>query len=158
MFTSGTIFSRRNKCLFLAIFSTVLFFILLLNIGVFSSVPTYTGELCKLDEIQVQGSFDRKKFAGNWYATFTKGLDNSLLANLLDFYDVKTNFILRDNGDFDIKSVGGKFYGMWCPEGLGHMSAEDKEYPQKLAIFFDTPTGKQFGTKPVWVLKTDYKR
>ena len=102
--SNTTLFSRRNKCLFIALFTTVLFIILLLNVGVFTSAPTYTGELCKLDEIQVQGGFDKKKFSGNWYATFTKGLDNSLLATLLDFYDVKMNFILRDDGEFDIKS------------------------------------------------------
>ena len=53
-------------------------------------------------------------------------------------------------------TVGGKFYGMWCPEGEGHGDSRDTQSPQKLSIYFDTPTGKKLGTKPCWVLKTDY--
>lgn len=100
----GTIFTRRNKCLIVILFVTVLFFIFLLNIGVFSSVPSYTGDLCKLDEIPVQDGFDKKKFSGNWYVTYTKALESSLLATLMDFYDVKINFVHNDGGAFDIKS------------------------------------------------------
>ena len=48
--------------------------------------------------------------------------------------------------------------GMWCPIGEGHAEAREPSYPEKLSMFFDTPTGKKFGTKPAWILKTDYTR
>ena len=47
---------------------------------------------------------------------------------------------------------------MWCPIGEGHADSKDPESPQKLDLYFDTPTGKKLGTKPAWILKTDYTR
>ena len=47
---------------------------------------------------------------------------------------------------------------MWCPIGEGHADVKDSDSPQKLDLYFDTPTGKKFGRKPGWVLKTDYTR
>ena len=55
-------------------------------------------------------------------------------------------------------AVGGKFMGMWCPPGVGHLVAADSAIPGKMSVFFDTPTGKRFGRKSVWLIKTDYKR
>ena len=48
--------------------------------------------------------------------------------------------------------------GYWCPVGEGHADAKDPDVPEKLSIYFDTPTGKKFGTKPGWILKTDYTK
>lgn len=154
---SGIMCSRRNKCLIATLLITCVFIILILNANLFNKEEAInTDNICKLDEIELQKNFDKAKFAGNWYVTFTKGLDSSLLASLLEFYDVKVNFVLEENGQFGIKSVGGKFLGMWCPEGLGHMIAKDEEFPQKMDISFDTSTGKRFGTKNAWLVKTDY--
>ncbi|KAH3770742.1 hypothetical protein DPMN_172035 [Dreissena polymorpha] len=154
----GGVCSRRNKCLVFTLFLTVGALIMLINAGMFSSNVGFTGGVCNLDDIPLQQNFDKKKFAGNWYATQTKGMENKLLATLLDFYDVKVNFILKNDDQYDVKSVGGKFYGMWCPIGEGHLTSADDNVPQRMQILFDTPTGKKFGTKDVWLVKTDYTR
>jgi len=153
----ASLLTRRNKYVMVSLVGVLVCLIMLMNAGLFSSGPVYSGELCKVDDVEVQEDFDRAKFAGSWYGTYTKGMDNSLMATLLEFADVKVNFILKENGNYDLRSVGGKFYGMWCPEGEGHAEVKDEDFPQKLGIFFDTPTGKKFGTKPAWVVKTDYK-
>ncbi|KAL4216893.1 DNA-binding proteins Bright/BRCAA1/RBP1 and proteins containing BRIGHT domain [Mactra antiquata] len=153
---SWNFFSRRNKCLVFSLILAAVIILLMLNSDVLKSAPKYTGELCKLDDIELQKNFDKKKFAGNWYGAYTKGLDSGLLASVLQFYDVKINFIPQDDGNYLVKSVGSKFYGMWCPDGLGHMESPDKNHPQKMEVFFDTPTGKKFGRKSTWLLKTDY--
>lgn len=155
---TGTIISRRNKCLILTLTLTIGFIILFLNAGVLVTVDDYeyTGELCKLKDIPLQKDFDKKKFSGNWFAGSIKGPENAVIAKLLQFYDVKVNFTLDENGDFLVKSVGGKFFGMWCPKGEGRMTATDPQVSQRTEILFDTPTGRSFGKKPVWLVQTDY--
>lgn len=138
------------------LFSALIILILLIQAGLFQGPPSYTGELCSLEDIKLQKDFDKEKFSGVWYGTYTKGLDSKVLAALLEFTDVKINFQLKKDGNFDLKSVGGKFLGLWCPEGEGHADIRDDATPQKLSIYFDTPTGKKFGTKAGWIIATDY--
>ncbi|WAR10028.1 PURP-like protein [Mya arenaria] len=152
----GGIFSRRNKCLVVTLIFTIALLIFLMNAGLFSNVSSYTGELCKVDDIPLQKNLNKKKFSGNWFVSNIKGLDNKLLATMMDFSDVKINFVYKDENNYDIRSVGGKMYGWWCPIGEGHVPTKDNNSPQKMQIFFDTSTGKKFGTKDLWVVKTDY--
>lgn len=81
---------------------------ILSNIGIFSRTSvdiSLIDKVCKLDEIELQNDFDLERFEGSWYATYTKGMENKLLAYFLEFYDVKTKFIYKDDvGSFDIKS------------------------------------------------------
>jgi len=102
--SNGGFVSRRKKCIVVSLFVSIAFFLLLINAGLFSSTGSYTGELCHLEDIPLQRSFDRKKFAGAWFGSMTKGLDNKLLASLLDFYDVKMNFVYKDEKEYGVKS------------------------------------------------------
>ena len=99
----STFFTRRNKCLVISIFGTSILILLFMNSGIFSS-STSRGNLCKLSDIEVQEDFDKSRFAGSWYGAYTKGMTNSLVSKLLEFYDVKIKFILKDDGNFDIIS------------------------------------------------------
>lgn len=152
---------RTCKCKLLCFgaVSFVFMLFILSNIVSYSRTPAYlssSDKVCKVDEIELQNDIDLEQFGGSWYATYTKGMENKLLAYFLEFYDVKTKFTLKEDGNFELRSVGGKFMGMWCPIGEGHAEAREPNYPEKLSVFFDTPTGKKFGTKPGWILKTDY--
>lgn len=153
--------SRSSKCKLLCFGIVIFIFMLcvLSNTGFFSSTPRHsslTDKICKLDEFELENDIDFEQFKGSWYGTFTMGMENKLLAYFLEFYDVKAKFILKEDGNFDLRSVGGKFMGYWCPIGEGHADSKDPDAPEKLSIYFDTPTGKKFGTKPGWILKTDY--
>lgn len=152
--------SRITRCKLLCFGIFIFLFIFgVWNMGILSLTPTHVSlidKVCKLDEIELESDLDFEKFKGSWYATYTKGMENKLLAYFLEFYDVKAKFILKDDGNFHLRSVGGKFMGYWCPVGEGHADAKDPDVPEKLSIYFDTPTGKKFGTKPGWILKTDY--
>lgn len=103
-----TFFTRRNKCLVFSLALTAVVILWMLNSDALKSAPKYTGELCKLEDIELQHNFDKKKFAGSWYGAYTKGLDSGLLASLLQFYDVKVNFETQDDGNYKIKS--GKLF------------------------------------------------
>lgn len=102
--TTGGFFSRRNKCLVVTLMVTMGVLVLFINAGIFTAAPVYTGEPCKLDSIKVQKYIDKKKFAGNWYAAFTKGSNNPLLSSLLEFSDVKINFVYHDDANYTIRS------------------------------------------------------
>lgn len=152
---------RSRKCKLLLIGIFIFFFMLFVmsRCAFLSKTPSrlpLSDRICKLEDIELENEIDYTQFEGSWYATFTKGLENKLLAYFLEFYDVKAKFILKKDGNFDLRSVGGKFMGYWCPIGEGHAVSKDPDAPEKLSIYFDTPTGKKFGTKPGWILKTDY--
>ena len=101
---AASFFSRRNKCLVVTLMGTLGMLVLFINTGIFTPAPVYTGELCKLDEIKVMKNVDKKKFAGDWYAAFTKGSTNPLLSSILDFSDVKINFVIKDEKDYEVRS------------------------------------------------------
>ena len=104
---------RTCKCKILC-FGVVIFILMLFilsNIVSYVSTPTYSSTLdkvCKLNEIELQNDIDLEQFEGYWYATYTKGMENKLLAYFLEFYDVKTKFTLKEDGNFDLKS--GELY------------------------------------------------
>lgn len=97
-------FSRRNKCLVVTLTLTIAALVMLMNAGLFAAPPVYTGSLCKVEDIKLQKDFDKKKFAGSWYGASTKGSSNPFLASLLEFSDVKVNFVIKDDNNYDVKS------------------------------------------------------
>ena len=105
---------RTCKCKILC-FGVVIFVLMLFilsNIVSYVRTPTYSSSIsdkvCKVDEIVLQSDIDLERFEGSWYATYTKGMENKLLAYFLEFYDVKTKFTLKEDGNFELKS--GWFY------------------------------------------------
>lgn len=106
--TTSGFFSRRNKCLVVTLVLTAGLLVLFMSAGMFTATPVYTGELCKLEDVKVQKYIDKKKLAGNWYAAFTKGSNNPMLATLLEFSDVKVNFVYNDDNNYTIRS--GMYY------------------------------------------------
>ena len=99
--------SRRNRLLSLGFIIFIFSLWILANSGIFSRTRTWSSisdQICKLDEIELQNDFDFDRFQGDWYGAFTKGMENKLLAYFLEFYDVKTKFILKKDGNYDLKS------------------------------------------------------
>ena len=99
--------TRRNRLLTFGLLIFVFAFWIFASSGIFSRTNSYTSfseQDCKLDDIELQSDFDFEKFAGDWYGAYTKGMENKLLAYFLEFYDVKTKFILKKDGNYDLRS------------------------------------------------------
>ena len=100
---------RTCKCKLLCFgaVSFVFMLFILSNIVSYSRTPAYlssSDKVCKVDEIELQNDIDLEQFGGSWYATYTKGMENKLLAYFLEFYDVKTKFTLKEDGNFELRS------------------------------------------------------
>lgn len=111
---------------------------------------------CRLLELPLQENLDLKRFEGKWYGTFKTGIGDSLLSYFTEIYDTRVSFKINTEGGFDMNAVGSKFYGGWCPKGRGKAVIPDKDYPERMTMFFDTTIGRKIGMKPGWILRTDY--
>lgn len=111
---------------------------------------------CKLLDLPLQEDLDLKRFEGKWYGMAKTGMGDSLLSFFAEIYDARIFFKTNFEGGFDMKAFGSKFYGSWCPKGKGKAVVPDKDFPERMTMFFDTSIGRKIGMKPGWMLKTDY--
>lgn len=111
---------------------------------------------CKLLELPLQEELDTDKMEGKWYGMAKTGTGSGLLSFFMEIYDGRILFKKNYEGGFDLKAFGSKFYGGWCPKGKGKAVVPDKDYPERMTMFFDTSIGRKIGMKPGWILKTDY--
>lgn len=111
---------------------------------------------CRLPDLRLQENLDLKRMEGKWYGTYKTAVGNSLLSFFTEIYDTRVRFKRNTEGGFDMTAIGSKFYGGWCPKGKGKAVIPEKDYPERMTMFFDTSIGRKIGMKPAWILSTDY--
>ncbi|KAL3853898.1 hypothetical protein ACJMK2_013194 [Sinanodonta woodiana] len=121
-----------------------------------SAVPRQRDVPCRLDNIRTQQNFDKKAFAGTWYATMNKVSESSIISTFLSIYDIKIKLTLNSDGNYKILSAGAGLYGYYCPVGDGAAQVIEQSQPERMTAELDTRLGRMLGAKPFWVLKTDY--